>query len=182
MYEPNELKEIMYEQQEKVGLFKDDRKEKYKNKKLVRLSKFTEVTHSVIETLQAWGIPFTIANIIHSKRQLHRITTDVFIPYANVVIRQVDMNDEIDLQKQDLYYDRMKRNFYPFFIRSNESREFVMMKLMNVIQKANENPQRGFKNYKFIEAPKPQPKKEPKKKRPRIKAVKVEPRKKVTNN
>lgn len=37
-------------------------------------------------------------------------------------------------------------------------------------------------DYPFIEAPKPQPKKEPKKKRPRIKAVKVEPRKKVTNN
>lgn len=181
MYEPQELKAIMYEKQEKVGLFKDDRREKYKNKRLVRLSKFTEVTHSVIETLQAWGIPYTIANIIHSKRQLHRITTDIFIPYANVVIRQVDMDDEVDLQKQDLYYDRMKRNFYPFFIRSNESREFVIEKLMNVIQKANENPQRGFKNYKFIEAPKPQPKKEPKKKRPRIKAVKVEPRKKITN-
>lgn len=181
MFEPNELRDLMYEQQEKVGLFKDDRKEKYKNKRLVRLSKFTEVTHSVIETLQAWGIPYTIANIIHSKRQLHRITTDIFIPYANVVIRQVDMDDEIDLQKQDLYYDRMKRNFYPLFIRSNEGCEFVIEKLMNVLQKANAKPQRGFASYPFIEAPKPKPKKEPKKKRPRIKAVKVEPRKKVTN-
>lgn len=181
MFEPNELRDLMYEQQEKVGLFKDDRKEKYKNKRLVRLSKFTEVTHSVIETLQAWGIPYTIANIIHSKRQLHRITTDVFIPYANVVIRQVDMDDEIDLQKQSVYYSCMKMNFYPLFIRSNESKEFVIEKLMNVLQKANAKPQRGFASYPFIEAPKPQPKKEPKKKRPRIKAVKVEPRKKVTN-
>lgn len=181
MFEPNELRDLMYEQEKKVGLFKDDRKEKYKNKRLVRLSKFTEVTHSVIETLQAWGIPFTLCNIIHSKRQLHRITTDIFIPYANVVIRQVDVDDEIDLQKQDLYYDRMKRNFYPFFIRSNESKEFVLMKLMNVIQKANEKPQVGFASYPFIEAPKPKPNKEPKKKRPRIKAVKVEPRRKVTN-
>lgn len=182
MFEPNELRNLMYEQQEKVGLFKDDRKEKYKNKRLVRLSKFTEVTHSVIETLQAWGIPYTIANIIHSKRQLHRITTDIFIPYANVVIRQVDVDDEIDLQKQNVYYNCMKRNFYPFFIRSSESQAFVMEKLMNIIQKANEKPQIGFASYPFIEAPKPQPKKEPKKKRPRINAVKVEPRKKVTNN
>lgn len=181
MFEPNELRDLMYEQQEKVGLFKEDRKEKYKNKRLVRLSKFTEVTHSVIETLQAWGIPYTIANIIHSKRQLHRITTDIFIPYANVVIRQVDVDDEIDLQKQNVYYNCMKRNFYPFFIRSSESQAFVMEKLMNIIQKANEKPQIGFASYPFIEAPKPQPKKEPKKKRPRIKAVKVEPRKKVTN-
>lgn len=177
MYEPQELKAIMNEQQEKVGLFKDDRKEKYKNKRIVRLSKFTKVTHSVIETLKAWGIPFTLCNILHSKKQRHRITTDIFIPYANVVIRQVDVDDDVDLQKQNVYYQCMKKNFYPFFIRSSESKEFVLMKLMNVIQKANEKPQTGFASYPFIESPKPKPKKEPKKKRPRIKAVKVEPRK-----
>lgn len=181
MYEPNELKQIMNEQQQTVGLFKDDRKEKYKNKRIIRLSKFTEVTHEVIKNLKLWGIPFTLCNILHSKHQLHRITTDIFIPYANIVIRQVDVDDEIDLNKQSTYYSCMKMNFYPLFIRSNESKDFVIEKLMNVLQKANAKPQRGFASYPFIEAPKPKPKKEPKKKRPRIKAVKVEPRKKVTN-
>lgn len=175
MFESNELRGLMYKQQRKFGCFKDDKKEKYNEKRITRLSKFTEVTHEVIKTLKLWGIPFTLCNILHSKKQKHRITTDIFIPYANIVIRQVNVNDDTDLAKQNLYYHCMKRNFYLLFIRSNESSDFVTKKLMDVIKKANEKPQIGFASYPFIEAKKP--KKDPKKKRPRIKTVKVEQRK-----
>lgn len=179
MFEPQELKSLMKEQQEKIGCFKDTKKEEYNTKRISRLAKFTEVTHSVIETLKLWGIPFTLCEVLHSKKQRHRITTDIFIPNANIVIRQVDVNDEEDLSKQNLYYQCMKKNFFPFFIRSNETLEFVMKKLMSVIKKANKRPQIGFSSYKFVEPPKEKPK--TKKKRPRIKAVKVEPRKRITN-
>lgn len=182
MYEPNELKQIMYEQQAKVGCFKETKKEEYKNKRLMRLAKFTEVTHEVIKTLKMWGIPFTLCEVIHSWKQRQRITTDIFIPYANIVIRQYNVDDEIECQKQKSFYCAMFRNYYPFFIRSNETKEFVIEKLMNALQKANKTPQIGFgKRTKFVEPkkePEP-PKEEPKKKkRQRIKAVKVEPRKK----
>lgn len=185
MYEPNELKHIMFEQQAKFGCFKTTLKEKYKMKRLVRLSKFTEVTHEVIKTLKTWGIPFTLCEVIHSWHQRQRITTDIFIPYANIVIRQYNVDDEIECQKQQSFYCAMFRNFYPFFIRSNETKEFVIEKLMNALQKANKKPQIGFgKHTKFVEPPKVKepPKEQPKKKkRQRIKAVKVEPRKKVDN-
>lgn len=181
MLEPQEIKQIMIEQQKKIGCFKDTKDEKYQVKRIGRIAKFTDITASVIESLKAWGIPFTLCEVLHSKKQKHRITTDIFIPYANIVIRQVDMNEEVDLLKKNVYYECMKKNFYPIFIRSNETQAFVMEKLMNTLQKANKKPQKGFPSCPFIEAVKEKPKEEPKKKRPRIKAVKVEPRKKVNN-
>lgn len=180
MYEPQELKNIMYEQQEKFGCYQETKQEKYRTKRLMRLAKFTEVTHFVIAALKKWGLPFTLCEIIHSNKQRQRITTDIFIPNANIVIRQCDSDSDIDKSKQQSYFMAMKAQFYPFFIRPNETKEFVMMKLTNTLMKANENPKNGFKKVKFIEPKKP--KEAVKKKRPRIKAVKVEREQKIIIN
>lgn len=165
MLEPNELKELVYAQDKNVGNFEETKNEAYKMKRIQRMAKFNEKTHKVIETLQKWGLPFTLCEIIHGKKQRHRITTDIFIPDANVVIRQVDMNDEVEVSKANLFFKSMRANFYPMFIRSTDSEEFVITKLQNVLLKANQKPMKGFSKIKFIKYVKP--------KRPRIKAVKV---------
>lgn len=165
MYDPQEIKDIMLAQDSKVGNFKETKEEKNKVKRLRRIAKFSENTHFVIENLIKWGIPFTLCEVLHSEKQRHRVTTDIFIPNANIVMRQVNVDDEVEMSKASSFYQAMKCNFYPFFIRSNEDKEFIEKKLIDVIQKANDKPQIGFKNVKFVKA-----------KRPRIKAVKVEPK------
>lgn len=165
MLEPNELKELVHAQDKNVGNFEETKNEAYKMKRIQRMAKFNEKTHKVIETLQSWGLQFTLCEIIHGSKQRHRITTDIFIPDANVVIRQVDMNDEIEVSKANAFFKAMRMNFYPMFIRSTESEEFIITKLQNVLLKANQEPMKGFSKVKFIKYEKP--------KRPRIKAVKV---------
>lgn len=171
MFEPNELKALMEEQQRKFGCFKDTKEEKFNTKRLVRLSRFTEVAHEVIKTLQEWGLPFTLCEVLHSKKQKKGwVTTDIFIPNANIVMRVLDTKDEVEVSKAGLFYNHMKSNYYVFFIRDYETKEFVLKKLRNCLLKANKRPAKGFKGMK-----------QTKPKRQRIKAVKIEPRKKVTN-
>lgn len=149
MYEPNELKAIMNEQQKKIGCFNDTKDEKFKNKRLVRLSKFTEVAHEVIKTLQEWGLPFTLCEVLHSKKQKKGwVTTDIFIPNANIVMRVLDTKDEVEVSKAGLFYNHMKSNYYVFFIRDYETKEFVLKKLRNCLLKANKRPAKGFKGMK----------------------------------
>lgn len=179
MYEPQELKDLMKEKQEKVGYFEETLKEEYKVKRLKRLAKFTPVTHAVIETLQLWGIPFTLCEIIHGENQKHRVTTDIYIPYANIVIRQVDERDEVERSKQQCFYVFMKQNFYPFFIRRRERKNSVIKKLMNVLQQANEKPARGFKRVKMVDKTMPTP--EPQAPKKKVKKAKGKFKKRVNN-
>ena len=169
-----QLKDLMKEQNERYGYYKTSMFEKYQERRLNRLKKFTDITKKVIQTLQEWGLPFTLCELIHSHKQSQRVTTDIFIPYGNIIMRQVDTSDKVDVEKAQKLFDCTKANFYPFFIRDNESEDFVMMKLQDVLRKADALPQRGFRNVKFVDLTKK------KKRRPRIKAVKIEPRKKIT--
>ena len=173
MLEPQEIKDLMIANQEKYGCFKDTKNEKYEYKRIRRISKFNEKTIQVIETLQSWGLPFTLCEIITTENQRNKYVTDIFIPDANIVIRQVDSEEVVDCQKTRIYFLYMKSNYYPLFIRPSEDIDFILKKLNNVLMKANDNHKKGFKFAKFVE-----PKKEKKPKRPRIKAVKIEPRKK----
>lgn len=173
MLEPQEIKDLMIANQEKYGCFKDTKNEKYEYKRIRRISKFNEKTIQVIETLQSWGLPFTLCEIITTENQRNKYVTDIFIPNANIVIRQVDSEEVFDAQKARIYFLYMKSNYYPLFIRPSEDIDFILKKLNNVLMKAIDNHKKGFKFAKFVE-----PKKEKKPKRPRIKAVKIEPRKK----
>lgn len=153
MFEPNELRDLMYEQQRKFGCFNDTKDEKFKNKRLVRLSKFTEVAHEVIKTLQEWGLPFTLCEVLHSKKQKKGwVTTDIFIPNANIVMRVLDTKDEVEVSKAKLFYNHMKCNYHVFFIRDYETKDFVLMKLNNCLLKANNEILNGFK---FVKQTKP---------------------------
>lgn len=170
MYTTNELKEIMLEQDEKVGNYKETKRKDLFQKRLKRLGKFTEVTQFVISQLKEMNIKFTLAEMIYTPNMKKHITTDIFLPQFNIVIRQVDENDKTDLSKYELYFKYTKTSFYPLFIRSSETKEFVLEKLRNCMVSASEQPKKGYKSVKFVPA---------KHKRQRIKvskAVKVEPR------
>lgn len=158
-----ELKQIMEETDKKYGNFPDTKLEENKQKRIRRLANFTPITHKVIETLQSYGLPFTLCEVLHSKKQRHRVTTDIFIPNANIVMRQVNINDEIEVSKARTFYKFLGRNFHPFFIRSNEKEEYVLMKLNNCLLKANKEVRNGFKGVKQI-----------KPKRPRIQGKRVQ--------
>lgn len=173
MLEPQEIKDLMIANQEKYGCFKDTKKEKYEYKRIRRISKFNEKTIQVIETLQSWGLPFTLCEIITTENQKNKYVTDIFIPNANIVIRQVDSEEVVDAQKSRIYFLYTKASYYPLFIRPSETIEFILEKLNNLIIKANDEPKNGFKFAKFINH-----KKEKRPKRPRIKAIKIEPRNK----
>lgn len=150
-----ELKQIMEETDKKYGNFPDTKLEENKQKRIKRLANFTPITHKVIETLQSYGLPYTVCEVIHSKKQRHRVTTDIFIPNANIVMRQVDINDEIEVSKARTFYKFLGRNFHPFFIRSNEKEEYVLMKLNNCLLKANKEVRNGFKGVKQIKPKRP---------------------------
>lgn len=150
-----ELKQIMEETDKKYGNFPDTKLEENKQKRIRRLANFTPITHKVIETLQSYGLPFTLCEVLHSKKQRHRVTTDIFIPNANIVMRQVDINDEIEVSKARTFYKFLGRNFHPFFIRSNEKEEYVLMKLNNCLLKANKEVRNGFKGVKQVKPKRP---------------------------
>lgn len=159
-----ELQDLMYSLDKKQGNFKYTQHEEFKEKRLKRLEKFTPTTIAFIEYLKQWNVPFHLCEVLHSRRQKHRITTDIFIPNANIVIRQVNVEDEKDVQKANSYFEAMKKNYYPFFIRSNETYEFILEKFNNCLIKADKKPMEGFAKVKII-----------KPKRPRITAKRVQP-------
>lgn len=142
--EAQELKQLCKDIDATEGSFPETLFERNKKKRIKRLAAFTEVTHAVIETLQAWGMPFRLCEIIHGKTQKHRITTDIFIPYANIVIRQVDMSDPVEVSKASSFFFHMRMNYNIMFIRSTESKEFVLEKLQRTLMKANEKQMDGF--------------------------------------
>lgn len=155
MYEPQELKAIMEETDKKYGNFPDTKLEENKVKRIRRLANFTPITHKVIETLRSYGLPYTLCEVLHSNKQKQRVTTDIFIPNANIVMRQVDINDEIEVSKAQSFYRFLGRNFHPFFIRSNEKEDFVLMKLNNCLSKANKEVRNGFKGVKQVKPKRP---------------------------
>lgn len=163
------LIELMERQEATVGRF-ETTVAKHRDKRIKRLYKFNEKTLAIIEVLKTWNIPFTLCEVLYTPNQSQRVTTDIFIPEANIVIRQMDAEDENEVSKMSAYYNAMKSNYYPFFVRPSETQEFIMEKLNNVIKQANDVHKIGFKSVKFLKVKKP--------KRQRIKAVKVEPRKK----
>lgn len=148
MYEPQELKAIMEETDKKYGNFPETKLEENRLKRIHRLANLDKKSHAIIEKLQLWGLPFTLCEVIRSKKQKHKITTDLFIPNANIVIRQVNMSDDIERSKAKCFYHFMKANFHVFFVRSTETEDFVLMKLHNCIMKANECPAKGFNGVK----------------------------------
>lgn len=150
MLNRQELEALMLQKQNEVGSFKETRREKYQERRINRLSKFTPKMQLVIDTLTLWGLRFTLCEILHSPKQSQRITTDIFVPDANIVIRQVDVDDEIEMSKCQLYYNSMKACYYPLFVRSNETEDFIITKMNNLVCKAMETPRQGFKFVKFL--------------------------------
>lgn len=150
MLNQQELEALMLQKQNEVGSFKETRREKYQERRINRLSKFTPKMQLVIDTLTLWGLRFTLCEILHSPKQSQRITTDIFVPDANIVIRQVDVDDEIEMSKCQLYYNSMKSCYYPLFVRSNEPEGFIITKMNNLVCKAMETPRHGFKFVKFL--------------------------------
>lgn len=170
MMTEDDLMSLMLRQDEKVGNYKETQRKDMFLKRLNRLSKFTEVTQAVIKELQDRNIKFTLAELIYTKSMWCHITTDIYLPELNVIIRQVDCSDPKEVDKGQKYYFYNKGAFYPFFIRSTETKDFVLEKLNNLLEKAMQHPKKGYKDVHFI------PRK--RKRISGVRAVKVEPRSK----
>lgn len=148
--EPRELKELMEKIDRERGNFTETKKEENRHKRIRRLAAFNENTHAVIEMLLQWNIPFHLCEIIKTPKHKKSITTDIYIPDAGIVMRTLDMNDKNEEVIAKMYHEYMKRNYYPIFIRSNETLPFIMEKINNTMLKADKNPKKPFRRAKLV--------------------------------
>lgn len=168
-----EMIEFMNKIDRERGNVNNTKKEEYTKKRIKRVCSYNEITLGVMEYLDSKKIKYHVCEAIKGKRQYFVAFTDIFIPEYNIVMFQENVESEIDSRRAQKFYRAVCRRYYPIFIRSNETLDFVITKLNATILKAQSKPMHGFASIKMIAPPKP--------KRKRITAVKIEPIKRSIN-
>ena len=133
-----------------VGIYKPT--ETYKEKREKRLDSVPEKVLFMAQALIDNNIEFQVLECLcKSRKKVTAMLTDLYIPKYNIAMRYVDMDDEESVALSQIFFNMMKQRSYPFFIRSNESEDFLLEKLTNCIKDSPNHGKSGFgKKYVLV--------------------------------
>lgn len=128
-----DYKMLVKKHDRQVGIYKTT--EKYKEKREGKLENVPEKVLFMAQYLIDNGIDFQTLECMCTKfSKPIAMMTDIYIPKYNIAMRYVDMEDENSYNLSQIYFRIMKNKSFPFFIRSNESEEFLIDKFHQCIK------------------------------------------------
>lgn len=126
----DELKKFVKRHDRKVGIYKQTIP--VKGKRSLRLDNVPEKVLFIADWLIENNIDFQVLEAItREKKKSIPMLTDIYIPKYNIAMRYVDTDSKESVVFSNIYFKLMRGKSFPFFIRSNETNEFLIEKLKN---------------------------------------------------
>lgn len=115
-----------------------------------RIREFRGTTLQFIEYMKENGIRHTLCDYIRKegRKPISNIMADIFLPDYNIVMRQAYIKGEGRYSK--MYASLCRPFYYLFYIRRDETLDFLIIKLKDCIEKANKTPRTGYPNLKIV--------------------------------
>lgn len=115
-----------------------------------RLRMFDKRAFAVLNFLDDMGYYYMIAEVLGREPFNKEIFADIYVPEYKIAIRISSKSDKFQKKLDKEFYIKFRKDYYPMFIREDETEEFVCEKLEHLIDSIRDAKTNGDEYKKGV--------------------------------